>query len=77
VKDSDTRAKSFIKRYGRRTVELDALRPDILRDRLRAAIERLIDPYRWARAKLVEEAQQKTCERYAGMLKKMAAKGPA
>jgi len=77
VKNSDPRAKTFIRRHGSRTVELDALSPDVLRDRLRTAIERLIDQRAWQRAKLVEEAQQKTCQRYAGMLKKMAAKAPS
>lgn len=72
VKSSDPRAKTFIRRHGRRTVELDALSPDVVRRRLRAAIERLIDREQWNRARLVEEAQQNTCERYAGMLKKMA-----
>lgn len=77
VKMEDPRATSFIKKYGNRTVELDALRPDVLRGRLRTAIERLIDQRAWQRAKLVEEAQQKTCQRYAGMLKKMSAEAPS
>ena len=74
VKSSDPRATSFIRRYGRQTVELDALSPDVVRSRLREAIERLIDHQRWERAKVVEEAQRDTCQRYAGVLKKMAAK---
>lgn len=51
VKMEDPRATEFIKKYGERTVELDALRPDVPR-RLRAAIERLIEPSAWQRARL-------------------------
>jgi hypothetical protein len=72
AKDTDPRSKAFRKKHGKQTVELDALRPDILRQRLHNAIDKLIDHVAWDRAKLVEEAQQITCQRYAGMLKKMA-----
>jgi hypothetical protein len=75
VKSSDPRAKAFVRRHGRRTVELDALNPDVLRRRLRSAIERHIERQRWERARMVEEAQRNTCQRYAGMLNKMAKAG--
>jgi hypothetical protein len=68
VKDSDPRAKSFIKKYGRKTIELDALNPVVLRDRLKHVLDSLIDRAAWDRAELVEKAEQETCERYAQLL---------
>jgi hypothetical protein len=74
VKDSDPRAKSFVRKHGNQTVELDALNPNVLRARLQRIIDSLIDRPAWDRAGLVEKAQQETCERYAGLLEQMADK---
>ena len=71
VKDSDPRAKSFVRQHGVDTVELDALNPNVLRNRLSRAIDSLIERRAWNRAELVEKAQRETCERYAGMLQNM------
>ena len=73
VKDKDPRASQFKKRHGDEAVELDALPPTELRDRLRRAIDDLIDREAWDRAKLVESAQRETCVRYASLFKRMAA----
>lgn len=43
LKDSDTRAKDFISKFGRHAVELDALRPDVLERKIKKAIEHEID----------------------------------
>ncbi len=43
LKKSDTRAAKHIAQYGQLAVELDALRPDILEQKIRVAIENEID----------------------------------
>jgi hypothetical protein len=42
-KASDTRSKAFIDKYGKRCVELDALPIDVLRERIKAEIEKIMD----------------------------------
>jgi hypothetical protein len=71
VKASDSRASGFMGRHGESCVELDALPPSELRRRLRAAIEREIEPVAWERAMLVEAAQRKSCKNFAGVTRKM------
>jgi len=71
VKDTDSRAEGFKELYGNEAVELDALPPTELRRRLREAIELLIDPAAWQRSKAVEAVQRETCNRYAGVLRRM------
>jgi len=43
LKESDTRAKKFKERYGTYAVELDALRPDVLEEKIKNAIESELD----------------------------------
>ena len=43
IKTTDTRAKKHLRRYGNLAVELDALRPDLLQDKIRRAIESELD----------------------------------
>jgi len=71
VKDKDPRASKFKSRHGNEAVELDALPPTELRSRLRRAIDEVIDRQAWDRATMVEQAQQETCVRYAGVFKEM------
>lgn len=73
VKPSDTRSSWFVMQHGNRAVELDALPPTELRQRLRDAIEDSISRPEWERARLVEEAQRETNRRYADTLKEMIA----
>jgi hypothetical protein len=57
-----SRAKAFLKKYRDETVELDALPPDVLRRRVKRAIEELIDWTRWNRAINAEEAELESIE---------------
>lgn len=57
TKIGDARYKWFVRRYGRRCVELDALDPPVLRKRLHDAIEALIEPESWAHSKRIEAAE--------------------
>lgn len=43
TKASDSRAAAFVRRYGDRQTELDALPPAVLRDRVREAVESRLD----------------------------------
>jgi hypothetical protein len=57
VKDSDPRAVAFRRKFGTKTVELDALPPTVLRRRLTVAIKRVMDRRRWNRAIEVERVE--------------------
>jgi len=43
LKMSDTRAKKYVETYGRMAAELDALKPNVLENRIRSAIEAELD----------------------------------
>jgi len=57
IKQSDSNAASFARKYGNECVELDALPPDVLRQRIKDAVEDLIDFDIWNRAKATEKAE--------------------
>ena len=59
-KIKDTRYKWFVKNYGDRCWELDALDPNDLRERVRGEIKDLIEPIAWERCKTVERAEQQS-----------------
>jgi len=55
LKAKDTRTKDFVKIHGRRAAELDALPPDILRQRVRDSIDSCIDKTAWDELKRTEQ----------------------
>jgi hypothetical protein len=57
VKDTDSRAPAFRKKYGDQTVELDALPPVELRRRIREAVESKLDQDKSQRAIEVEKVE--------------------
>ena len=57
IKQTDSNAAGFAAKYGNKCVELDALPPDVLRERIRCHVEELIDFESWNRAKSTEEAE--------------------
>jgi hypothetical protein len=57
VKDTDSRTPGFIRKYGHDCVELDALPPNELRKRIRAAVTALLDRAAWERAIAVEKVE--------------------
>jgi len=59
-KRSDPRYKWFVHRYGRRCFELDALDPNVLRDRVEQAIRAEIDFDAWERCKIAEQAEHRS-----------------
>lgn len=60
IKKTDTRAKAFLSKFGPKAAELDALRPDVLRDRIQVFIERFIDRDRWIAIEASDEAQRES-----------------
>jgi hypothetical protein len=59
-KKGDPRYKWFVKNYGKRCWELDALDPNDLRETVREAIEDEIEWTAWERCAVVEKAEQES-----------------
>jgi hypothetical protein len=59
-KKGDSRYDWYGERYGHSCWELDALSPNILRDRVKAAVASRIEPKSWKRYDLCEQAEQKS-----------------
>lgn len=58
TKVTDTRAKDYIARYGNQCWELDALPPNILKSKVRTAIETYIDGNKWAQTEQTVKAER-------------------
>ncbi len=67
-KQSDTRTKKFVKKYGDRCAEIDALSPHEVRRRVREAIESHIPVSEWERLKAVEAVERETWASTIGSL---------
>ena len=59
-KKGDSRYEWFVRRYGRRCWELDALNPVVLRREVELAIRRGLDLDAWTRAEVVEAAERES-----------------
>jgi hypothetical protein len=59
-KKDDPRYGWFVKRYGKKCWELDALDPNDLRDMVREAIKEHIEPEAWERCAAVEKAERES-----------------
>lgn len=67
-KTGDARHRWYVKNYGTRCWELDALSPTILRERVEQAIRAHIDHALWRRADEIEAAERASLDAYiAGM----------
>jgi len=75
IKVSDSRARGFLLKHGKECVELDALPPSELRDRLRRAIEARINWPSWDRAIIAERAELESIEKIAGEIGRVAGGG--
>jgi hypothetical protein len=73
IKSSDSRAKGFERRFGKKaaTVELDALPVEELRRRVGDAIERLIDRDLWDRQVAVEKVELASIADFANTVKNL------
>jgi hypothetical protein len=58
AKKKDPRYRSYVQRFGSVAVELDALPPDVLRERVEACIVRHINVQEWNRLAVIERAEQ-------------------
>jgi len=62
LKAKDTRTKEFVKKHGERASELDALPPNVLRQRVRDCIDSCIDKQAWDELKLAEQHERDKLE---------------
>jgi hypothetical protein len=63
-KIADSRYRWFVRNYGDRCWELDAMNPNDLRERLRNAIISRIDMAAWEHCKTVEKAERESLNRF-------------
>lgn len=63
AKATDIRFAGYVEQFGEECWELDALDPDVLTQLIRDAIEPLIDPAKWKRAKRAETAALEAIEK--------------
>jgi hypothetical protein len=63
-KRKDPRYKWFIQNFGDRCWEIDALDPNILRNRVEEEIKSLIEPEAWARCETVDRAQRNSLREF-------------
>lgn len=66
TKRGDTRYQWYVRGYGPWCWELDALNPNILRERVKQAILDLIEPTAWERYALGEQAEQRSLREVLG-----------
>jgi hypothetical protein len=64
TKKGDTRYEWFTKNYGTQCWELDAMSPNVLRQRVEDEIVDRIDPEAWNHCQQVEEAERESLNRY-------------
>lgn len=69
AKQTDARFAAYVRRYGRKCWELDALEPEELQRVAKRAIERLIDKDKWERRKKQIEAVSKRIRKHAAKFK--------
>lgn len=76
TKSGDARYSWFVKRHGKRCWELDAMSPNLLRERVRESIFEYIDLAAWDRAVSVERAEVESMRQFHAEWKRHIS-GPA
>ncbi|TWU66907.1 hypothetical protein V7x_24790 [Crateriforma conspicua] len=66
VKKSDTRSKAFIAEHGTRCAEVDALDPNVIRQRVRDAIMQHVPTDQWEQLKQIEQLEKESWESTLG-----------
>lgn len=66
-KTNDSRHKWFTSLYGQNCWEVDALSPPVMRDRLEAAIQSVLDMDAWKHAIRIEDAERESMQSILGM----------
>ena len=66
VKKTDTRCRRFVEKWGLYAVELDALPPDILEERIREAIEAHIDLGEFNKQKSIAQKEREEILSFKG-----------
>jgi hypothetical protein len=68
-KINDSRYQWFVKRFGQRCWEVDALPPPVLRERLDSAIEAMLDVDAWEHAVRIEKQETDSMRNIMGYFK--------
>lgn len=63
AKESDSRFRNYVRQYGKKSWELDALSPDVIGTLIRDAVEGLIDRDKWDAAMAAEERNKELLEK--------------
>ncbi|MEM9366386.1 MAG: hypothetical protein AAGD07_10340 [Planctomycetota bacterium] len=71
VKKTDTRASQFMREHGQRCAEVDALDPNVIRQRVREAITRYVPDKKWQRLQEVEFLERESWEATLGQFAKV------
>jgi len=75
TKTKDPRYKWFVRKYGHRCWELDALSPVVLRERVGSCIRSNIDIEYWARCEVTERAERESLVEVMGAWKSLLSSG--
>ena len=75
TKTKDPRYKWFVRKYGHRCWELDALSPVVLRERVGSCIRSNIDIEYWARCEVIERAERESLVEVMGDWKSLLSNG--
>jgi len=59
AKETDSRFDSYLRKFGQKSWELDALEPAVLSGLVEKAVEEIRDPEKWADAAALEESQRR------------------
>jgi hypothetical protein len=68
AKESDSRYEKYVAKHGTTTVEIDALPPDVLRQRIRDAVGKHVDVDAWNRLARVERIEKESIRSLAARL---------
>jgi hypothetical protein len=77
TKVKDTRYKWFVREYGNKCWELDALSPVVLRERVASCIRSNIDVGYWTRCEVTERAERESLVEVMGTWKSLLSSAEA
>jgi len=69
AKESDSRYRWYVEMFGEEAWELDAMNPNVLRERVADNLREYIDAESWEQCKLVESAERETVRKIATRMK--------
>ena len=77
TKTADARHNWFVERFGQRCIELDAMSPPMLRERVHKAVSELIEPEAWAHSLKIQAAEIESMQAFHRVAKDVLRSGVA